>query len=103
MRGGPRLSRRDLLRGRFLPSAPPVADAAPAAGDGVAVVMAWGCLAFRGTVCSVCVERCPVEGALRLEAGRPVVDADVCTGCGDCVDVCPAPTRAVVVRPRRNR
>ncbi len=103
MRHGPRLSRRDLLRGRFLPSAPPAADVAAATGDGVAVVMAWGCLAFRGTICSVCVERCPEDGALRLEAGRPVVAPDRCTGCGDCVDVCPAPSRAVVIRPRRDR
>jgi len=49
------------------------------------------CLAFNGTVCTACVERCPVENALTLEAGHPVVDSDICTGCGVCLYVCPGP------------
>jgi len=38
-----------------------------------------------------CVETCPV-GAIRVDAelGRPVIHEGECTGCGACVEVCPA-------------
>ena len=71
---------------------------APAA-MALAKVDSVACLAFRGTVCTVCVERCPVENAITLEAGRPVVDADICTGCGVCQYVCPAPGNAILLLP----
>jgi Fe-S-cluster-containing hydrogenase component 2 len=51
------------------------------------------CLAAR-TACSVCVERCPAPGALRIAAGLPVVNEAACTGCGQCLTVCPAPIMA---------
>jgi ferredoxin-type protein NapG len=57
------------------------------------------CLAWLGVGCTTCVERCPVEGAVRLDAGRPVFDPSVCDGCGRCAEVCPAPGRAILLMP----
>ncbi|NNE42622.1 MAG: 4Fe-4S binding protein, partial [Gemmatimonadetes bacterium] len=51
----------------------------------------------------VCYERCPVEGAIPVEAGLPTVDPSACTGCGICHYVCPAPENAVAILPRRER
>lgn len=70
---------------------------------GQAVIAAHDCLAYLGTGCAVCVEQCPVPGALRLVGGRPVVDAATCTGCGVCQHVCPSPRNAVLVLPALRR
>lgn len=61
------------------------------------------CLAYRHQVCTTCADRCPVEGALRATRLKPTIDADVCTGCGVCQHVCPAPRNAVVIRPLLER
>ncbi|NPC77798.1 4Fe-4S binding protein [Pyxidicoccus fallax] len=57
------------------------------------------CLAWQGSFCTTCVERCPVEGAILVEAGRPTVVPERCDGCGTCVRVCPAPLNAFELRP----
>ncbi len=57
------------------------------------------CLAFHGTVCTACTERCPVENAITMEAGRPVINPNICTGCGVCQYVCPAPGNAILLLP----
>jgi ferredoxin-type protein NapG len=66
---------------------------------GTAKIDSIACLAFRGTICTVCVERCPVEDAITMEAGRPKINADVCTACGVCLYVCPAPGNAIHLIP----
>jgi len=70
---------------------------------GTAQVRAQECLNRLGSPCSVCVEHCPVEGALRLGAGLPITNAALCTGCGICAYVCPAPTRAIAMLPNPRR
>lgn len=40
------------------------------------------------TGCGACVEICPVE-AISLEAGKAKVDEDKCVECGVCVGECP--------------
>ncbi len=65
---------------------------------GTAVIQTFLCLAHQGTTCSVCIEQCPVDGALARVGGKPVVDAAVCTGCGVCQYACPAPRNAVMIR-----
>jgi ferredoxin-type protein NapF len=66
---------------------------------GVAKIDSIACLAFRGTICTVCVERCPVEDAITMEAGRPKIDPEICTACGVCLYVCPAPGNAIHLLP----
>lgn len=66
---------------------------------GTAEIRSGYCLAFQGTICTVCSERCPVEGAIEVTSGRPKIVDDRCTGCGVCQYVCPAPYNAVVILP----
>jgi len=62
------------------------------------------CLAWRNMACSVCRERCPETGAITVQAGRPTIDPEQCTGCGDCVAVCPAPIMAIrMLAPSKKR
>lgn len=70
---------------------------------GVAWIQPMACLAYTGSFCSVCSERCPVPGAIEVAGGRPAIRADACTGCGVCANVCPAPQNAVVVMPLADR
>ncbi|MCF7763897.1 MAG: 4Fe-4S binding protein [Verrucomicrobia bacterium] len=66
----------------------------------VAVIQGRFCLAYT-SFCTVCSERCPVPGAMKVDRGIPMVVTDLCTGCGVCHDACPSPTNAVLVIPRR--
>jgi len=70
---------------------------------GTAVVDASKCFAAKGEGrCGNCVRKCPT-GALRMletEDGqrRPVVNEDICIGCGACEFLCPAkPVSAITV------
>ena len=58
------------------------AAATAVAGGGKGCV--WGCLGLND-----CGHACTF-GAIRMsETGLPVVDVELCTACGDCVDACP--------------
>lgn len=70
---------------------------------GVAKIKPMNCLAFGGTICTVCSERCPVEGAITIVQGRPIIEEDICTGCGTCQYVCPAPYNAIAIMPDEAR
>ena len=50
--------------------------------------------------CSLCVERCPEPGAMHSTDIIPMVVPEICTGCGICQQVCPAPENAVLMLPR---
>ena len=63
-----------------------------------AVVQRHDCIADH-SFCSVCVERCPVEGAIIMDGLKPRVVQDLCTGCGVCHLVCPAPNNAIMMLP----
>ncbi len=58
---------------------------------GVAEVQPDRCLAYytRGS-CGVCVENCPYGAVSFNEERLPVVDEDLCNGCGTCERDCPA-------------
>ncbi len=44
-----------------------------------------GCIA-----CKACEKACPVEGsAIHVQGNLAAIDAETCTGCGECVRVCP--------------
>ena len=64
-----------------------------------ATILTWTCLAYQGGTCSICVEQCPVPGAINMKRGRPEIDPTVCTGCGVCHHVCPAPENSVRIMP----
>lgn len=64
----------------------------PAAGPQV-VAFAEHCLANQNVVCRSCGEACEAQ-AIRFSpriggAALPSLDAARCTGCGDCLPVCP--------------
>lgn len=66
-------------------------DAPTADNIGVAKVIRDACVAWDWQGCTVCVDECPVEGAIYLdEHGRPHIQDDLCDGCGLCEQVCPA-------------
>lgn len=53
-----------------------------------------GCLSANGVTCRVCGDRCDAR-AIRFQLAvggiaNPVIDAAACTGCGACVQPCPA-------------
>jgi len=56
----------------------------------VAELDLMSCLAWTGSFCTVCSERCPEPDAIWLDLAQPIIDEDRCTGCGVCVQVCPA-------------
>ncbi|MCA9139849.1 MAG: 4Fe-4S dicluster domain-containing protein [Planctomycetales bacterium] len=70
---------------------------------GTAKITEHLCLAHHHTTCTVCSERCPVDGAIRVNQGKPTIDENTCTGCGVCRYVCPAPENAILLMPLFNR
>lgn len=79
---------------------------------GVAVVDVESCVAFWGMQCDACYRACPLLGeAINIvyeknsRTGKhaflkPVVNTDVCTGCGLCERVCITEKAAIFVLPR---
>lgn len=70
---------------------------------GTAKVTEHLCLAHHHTTCTVCSERCPVDGAITVTDGKPMVNEDTCTGCGVCRYVCPSPENAILLMPAFSR
>lgn len=69
---------------------------------GVAQVDPRLCRTFRGEACDLCIRFCPYpNAAIRAVGGRPIVTAEVCTGCGLCESACPERPRAIWVVPER--
>lgn len=58
---------------------------------GVAVIVSDACVAWDWSGCTVCLDECPVEGAITLdEYNRPVIHPNFCDGCGTCENKCPS-------------
>lgn len=96
------VSRIGMAEAPRAPVGPPVPGSGRTAAPSVGMIVRVRpqlCLAWQGSFCSTCSERCPVEDAIVIELGRPrVVDAR-CNGCGLCVQVCPAPLNAFEFLP----
>ncbi|PAF44436.1 ferredoxin-type protein NapG [Helicobacter sp. 11S02596-1] len=79
---------------------------------GVAIVDTKNCIAYAGIQCDACYRACPlIDEALYLEYKRndrtgkhsfllPMVDNDICTGCGKCERVCVTEEASIRVLPR---
>lgn len=79
---------------------------------GTAVVDTKNCIAFWGIQCDACYRACPLmDEAIKLEYEKnsrtgkhaflkPVVDSDVCTGCGLCEHACVTEKAAIFILPR---
>ncbi len=79
---------------------------------GVAVIDDNSCIAFWGIQCDACYRACPILGeAITVEYTKnertgkhaflkPVIHADVCTGCGLCEKACVTEKAAIFVLPR---
>lgn len=81
---------------------------------GVAVIDDSSCIAFWGIQCDACYRACPILGdAITIEYSKnertgkhafmkPVINTDVCTGCGLCERACVTEKPAVFILPREN-
>jgi Na+-translocating ferredoxin:NAD+ oxidoreductase RNF subunit RnfB len=97
------MSRRGLFEALVRPfgtndeSVEPISAESEVSKPTEAIIQGRFCLAYQGTTCFTCSERCPEPGAITLDKGIPTVYADLCTGCGICHDLCPAPCNAILM------
>lgn len=80
---------------------------------GLAVIDEKSCIAFWGIQCDACYRACPlIDEAISLDFERnertgkhaflkPVINPDVCTGCGMCEHACVTEKAAIFVLPRK--
>ena len=55
---------------------------------GYAILDKKKCQAYGDTFCQQCVIDCPVPGASHQVNNKPVIDKNICTGCGVCMRSC---------------
>ncbi|MBT5469130.1 MAG: 4Fe-4S dicluster domain-containing protein [Nitrospina sp.] len=55
---------------------------------GYAVLDKKKCQAYGDTFCQQCVIDCPVPGAIHQVNDQPIIDKNICTGCGVCMRSC---------------
>jgi ferredoxin-type protein NapF len=57
-------------------------------------VIGDSCLNLKGVICDACKDACAVRAIVRARTASRVaalmVSAELCTACGDCVNICPA-------------
>ncbi len=39
--------------------------------------------------CGICVNVCPVNGAIKMVSGKAQINNSICTRCGKCMEACP--------------
>ncbi|WP_187118940.1 4Fe-4S dicluster domain-containing protein [Bacillus marasmi] len=57
------------------------------------------CLGYQDVLCDYCVRACPIDGAINLIVGKPMIDTETCTGCGVCRLNCISEDRAIQIKP----
>lgn len=80
---------------------------------GIAIVDHNSCIAFWGIQCDACYRACPLMGeaiSLKFEQNErtgkhavltPVVNGEICTGCGICEHVCVTEKPSIIVLPTK--
>lgn len=67
---------------------------------GVAKLNTETCWAYNSNPCDICYQRCPFpDQAIVMEEGKPVIKANVCTGCGICAYVCVNTPSCITIEP----
>lgn len=66
---------------------------------GYAAIQKHICLTYKDVMCDYCVYACKTEGAIQLKNGKPVINEDVCNGCGQCVANCISEQKGVQILP----
>jgi Fe-S-cluster-containing hydrogenase component 2 len=94
-------TRRQLLFGDFGGQR---ADLARQSVTQLSAAFGETCLAAQGVVCRSCGEACEAE-AIRFAPSpggisRPFLQNDRCTGCGDCLPICPSSAIRLVAAAR---
>ncbi|MCO4781139.1 MAG: 4Fe-4S dicluster domain-containing protein [Candidatus Cloacimonetes bacterium] len=72
---------------------------------GDARVIRSHCLSENGRVCGVCHDACPLKGeAIKLKPiAKPIIDNEVCIGCGRCEERCPQFPSAIIVERKETQ
>jgi ferredoxin-type protein NapF len=103
-------SRRQLLFGAFrrtdsIASLSAAAEPSPVEASPQPKIVAFAehCLAYQNVVCRSCGESCE-HAAIRFSprlggAAEPLLNTDLCTGCGDCLVVCPTAALRLISPP----
>lgn len=64
---------------------------------GTAEINRERCLVWKyNKACLVCMEYCPFVAIYTDEKGRPIVNFDICKGCGQCEEHCPVEGEAAI-------
>ncbi|MDH5649345.1 MAG: 4Fe-4S binding protein [Gammaproteobacteria bacterium] len=56
------------------------------------------CITYLGQECAICGMICPVPGAQTWDLGKPVINQEICVGCGLCREVCQGDPKAIHIR-----
>lgn len=65
--------------------------------DGPLLVDNGRCLSRRGG-CFSCLDRCPREAIDMIAGVGIVVKTELCTSCGECIDVCPLEPKPITLK-----
>lgn len=54
----------------------------------VASINQSSCLPYNGPECGACASSCPIPSALNWHSQKPLIDSELCVGCGLCREAC---------------
>ncbi len=66
---------------------------------GKAVIREEQCIAWKGGGCLICRERCRAKAVIFRHLRAPLIQEEMCSGCGECAYVCPVSPKAIEIFP----